>query len=206
LVPAVKSMLVESFAAAAEFFGIRAAQEWAAGFTFPLSTLSADAALFARVDFDFPALCAAKRQANAGDRIFVERVQLLVCKKRFGLDFFRLLRIAKGIRIIIPPDFVPCATPPKLRKKYEFEVSNAVNKLLHQQWLKSTVLLLPTELVRQHVVGVHFSFQHWTLKAGKACGRSLCDVANASAGSVPLNGAGKLGKTMDSCRIDTPLG
>jgi hypothetical protein len=98
-----------------------------------VSTLSADAALFAQVGFDFSALCAAKREANAFDRISVERVQLFVCKKRFGLDFFRLLRIAKGLRIIIPPDFVPCATPPKLRKKYEFEESNAVNKLLHQQ-------------------------------------------------------------------------
>jgi hypothetical protein len=194
LVPAVKAMLVESFAAAAESFGTRAAQEWAAGFVFPQSTLLADAGLFAQVDFDFAALCAAKRVGNASDRLSVERVQSMVCRKRFGLDFHRLLRIARGIRIMVPPDFVPCSTPPKLRKKYEFEVSNTVNKLLHQQWVNGTVILLPTELVRAHIVFVHFSFQHWTLKAGKACGRSLCDVANASAGSVFLNGAGKSGK------------
>jgi hypothetical protein len=82
------------------------------------------------------------------------------------------------------------------RRKYEVEVPNAVNKLLAKQWDGGTVLLLPTALVRLHISGVHFSYQHWTTKAGKACGRCLCDAANAPCNCVPLNGLGNFGKQL----------
>ncbi len=58
------------------------------------------------------------------------------------MDFRRLIRIARGIRITVPLDFVPCSTPPPLRRKYRVEVPNAVNKLLHKQWEVSTVTFL----------------------------------------------------------------
>jgi hypothetical protein len=205
MVPTVKNMLSEFFAAAAESFGTRAAQVWADGFVFPSEALLNDAKMFEQCDFDFAALCDAKRTATAHDCISVSRVASMVCKKRFGADFTRLMRIARGIRIITPPDFVPCATPAKLRRKYAVDVPNAVNKLLYQQWINGTVILLPTDLVRQNVSGVHFSFQHWTLKAGKACGRCLYDVANAPC-MCSFEWLRQVGETVGTRSTRAPLG
>jgi hypothetical protein len=190
----VQNLLMRASVAAAETYGIRAAQEWADGFVFSADAQSRDAALFQQVGFDFVQLCSAKRALRAADRLSEERVRRLLSLADFGEDFRRLIRIARGIRIMIPPGFVPCSTPPPLRRKYKVEVPNAVNKLLNKQWEAGTVIILPTDLVRQHIPGVHFSFQHWTTKAGKACGRSLCDVANASGDAIPLNGLGTDGK------------
>jgi hypothetical protein len=168
---------------------MRAAQEWAAGFTFSEVTRTTDAKLFAHVGFDFAKLCEVKH-----DRLTEERVRRSLTMENFGDDFRRMLRIARGVRIETPPDFLPCSVLPPLRRKYKVEVPNAVNKLLGKQWDAGTVVILPTELVRRYIPGVHFSFQHWTTKAGKACGRCLCDVANAPVDEVPLNGLGREGK------------
>jgi hypothetical protein len=169
---------------------MRAAQEWANGFVFSEETQTLDARLFEQNDFDFVRLCAAKRASTAGDRLSEERVRNFLTLDEFGEDFRRLIRIARGVRIVVPPEFIPCNDPLPLRRKYKVEVPNAVNKLLGKQWDAGTVIILPTELVRRYIAGVHFSFQHWTTKAGKACGRCLCDVANAPCGCVPLNGLG----------------
>ena len=70
-----------------------------------------------------------------------------------------------------------------------------MNKLLYKQWCSGTVLIIPTEMAVR-IPGAHFSPQHWTTKQGKACGRSLCDVANSGAADdVPVNnGRGNDGK------------
>jgi hypothetical protein len=165
-VSAVQNLLVHASAAAAETFGMRAAQEWADGFVFSEVTRTTDANSFAQVGFDFVKLCEVKRASTAHDE---ERVRRLLTLEEFGEDFRRMLRIARGVRIETPPDFSPCSIPPPLRRKYKVEVPNAVNKLLSKQWDAETVIILPTTLVRAHICGVHFSFQHWTTKAGKEC-------------------------------------
>jgi hypothetical protein len=105
-------------------------------------------------------------------------------------DFGRLIDIAKGVSIDTLPSFTPSGgvNRPLMRAKYTKEVPNAVHKLLYLQWIKSTVLLLPTVLAAL-IVGVHFSYQHWTVKAGKACGRNLCDTSNGERGKPTLNGS-----------------
>ncbi len=159
----VQKLLMRASAVAAETFGMRSAQEWANGFVFSEETQTLDAKLFEQNDFDFVRLCAAKRASTAGDRLSEERVRNLLTLDEFGEDFRRLIRIARGVRIVVPPDFIPCNDPPPLRRKYKVEVPNAVNKLLGKQWDAGTVIILPTELVRRYIPGVHFSFQHWTV-------------------------------------------
>lgn len=80
-----------------------------------------------------------------------------------------------------------------MRAKYRDDVSHAVNLLLFQQWEQGTVILLPMELALL-IAGIHWSNQHWTTKWNKMCGRSLCDVAHALLGIIPLNGLGAEGK------------
>lgn len=189
---AVVGVLQAAFAAAEESYGIRAAQEFGADFAvWPLEVRQRDAALLQRFDGDFERACAAHQKAGACSRLSAERVRQ--CVSSDNPDFSRLMRIAEGISISTPADFVPSATPPEMRTKYKKHVANAVNKLLYKQWKAGTVLLLPTAAVKA-IPGVHFSPQHWTTKPGKACGRCLCDVANSDGQSVPLNGLGALGK------------
>jgi hypothetical protein len=68
-VSAVQNLLVRASAAAAETFGMRAAQEWADGFVFSEATRTTDAKLFAQVGFDFVRLCEKKRASTAHDRL-----------------------------------------------------------------------------------------------------------------------------------------
>ncbi len=190
----IREVLNEAMAAAAESFGIRAAQEWAEGFLFPEDCRTQDAILFQANNLNFDDFIQAKRAPTASDRLSVQRVQQWVDINALTNkdDYQRLLDIAKGIIIQEPIGFEPLATLPKQRKKYTNLVSHAVNKLLHKQWLEGTVVILPTELVRL-IAGIHFSVIHWTTKAGKECGRALGDVAHALVG-IPLNGADGLGK------------
>ncbi len=93
-VSAVQNLLFRASAAAAETFGMRAAQEWADGFTFSEVTRTTDAKLFAHVGFDFVKLCEAKRASTAHDRLTEERVRRSLTLENFGDDFRRMLRIA----------------------------------------------------------------------------------------------------------------
>eukprot|EP01034_Spumella_vulgaris_P047495 gene47495-biopygen34833 len=112
-------------------------------------------------------------------------------------DYGRLISIAQGIVIETDPTFVPSgyAGRPKLRKKYQIEVPNAVYMLIHKQWKESTVLLLPTDMVKD-IPGVHFSPIHWTPNKDKASGRVLGDTSNGDRHSRCLNGDGPEGKKL----------
>ncbi len=187
----VFTILKEAMASSATTFCSRAAQTWADGFTFPKEARENDANLLRQCDGDFTALCAAKRALSASGRLSEDRVRTSV--RRSALtdrkDFGRLIDIARGVHIDTSPTFVPSGgiNRPKMRAKYTKEVPNAVNKLLYLQWLKSTVLLIPTVLAIL-IMGIHFSYQHWTEKAGKAAGRNLGDTSNGERGKHTLNG------------------
>jgi hypothetical protein len=193
----VRAVLREAVKSAAVTFGTRAAEEWADGFVFSPEMRGRDATLLTSCGGDFVRLCAHRRTKGAANRLSARRVRALVVAADLSdpLDFARLLRIAEGLHITTPADFVPSgfSNRPPLRRKYREEVSHAVNKLLSLQWQKETVLLLPTDMVA-NLPGVHFSPQHWVLKAGKAQGRPICDTSNPAPGSDALNGTGKEGK------------
>jgi hypothetical protein len=192
---ALEGLLREAIAVNAESFGIKAAQEWADGFEFPPECKSDDADLFEKCGNDFGKFIASKRRKTRKNRLSVERVLAMVDKSCLTVaeDYDRLLSIARGIVIETDGEFVPRSDRRKLRNKYKNLVSHTVNKLLHKQWTEGTVVMLPTELVAM-ISGVHFSFQHWTLKVGKECGRILGDTANVDKGFNPLNGCGDAGK------------
>lgn len=190
----VFALLAEAHTVASEIYGIRAAQEWGAGFVFPSSVYATDAAALAAHHNDFPALVAARQAARAPRRLTLARVHATLGVDGTAVpdvsaaDFARISELASdGIRIPLPPGFRRCASPPKLRTKY-VQVASAVNKLLFDQYSAGTVVLLPLAVAR-NIPRVHFSAQHWTTKKGKAQGRLICDVANAdTAATSPLNG------------------
>lgn len=194
---AIEAVLKEAIAAAAESYGVRACQLWADGFQLSKESREQDLQLFRSCGNDFTRFVQAKRQPRAADRLSEERVTRVVDPAALSVpeDFARLLDIARGIVIQTDSDFTPRADRENIpmRKRYTEQVSHAVNKLLHKQWLEGTVVLLPTS-VAETIPGVHFSFQHWALKAGKACGRSICDVAYWSKFYAALNGVAKEGK------------
>jgi hypothetical protein len=190
-------VLREALTESAVSFCSRAAQAWAEGFTFPKEARENDAALFGVCKGDFEKLWAAKRALGAANRLSEERVKesvrLEYLKDR--KDYGRLMAIARGIEIETEPGFNPSghANRPQLRQKYTRDVPNAVNKLIYKQWVESTVVLLPTELL-EDIKGIHYSPIHWTRKAGKAQGRVLGDTSNGEKGAQLLNGQGKEGK------------
>jgi hypothetical protein len=71
---ALHSVLAEAFAYASGEFSIRAAQEWAQGFTFPPHLLANDTATFAANDFDLVRVCQQRHAEHAADRISIQRV------------------------------------------------------------------------------------------------------------------------------------
>jgi hypothetical protein len=188
---AVFSILKEALASSATSFCSRAAQTWADGFVFPPEAKEGDATLLRQCGGDFDALWAIKRAMGAADKLSPARVKSTVRRRDLTdrKDYGRLMCIARGIEIETLPTFRPSGGThrPPMRTKYTRDVPNAVNKLLHKQWLKSTVLLLPTALVAL-IEGIHYSYQHWTVKAGKAEGRTLCDTSNGAPGEQTLNG------------------
>lgn len=204
---AVEALLREALVTSSELYGVRAAQIWADGFRIPEDARQADAQLFAQCNMDFAHLCRAKRAAKKADRLNPLRVMRVVDKSRLTnpRDHGRLLCISRGVRIQTPKDFVARSIPPRQRNKYVDHVSHAVNLLLYEQWLAGTVLLLPTEMV-MNIVGAHFSYQHWALKANKACGRCICDTSNDAEGVCPLNGMGEEGKEHERSRLKRQWG
>jgi hypothetical protein len=196
-VVAVMGVLREALTAAAVSFCSRAAQVWAEGFTFPKDARETDAAMLQLEGGDLYKFISAKRAKDAHIRLSEERVRAVIRKDALTdkKDYGRLMAIARGIEIETEPNFVPSGyhSRPKMRLKYTRDVPNAVNKLIHKQWVKSTVVLLPTELLA-NTEGVHFSPIHWTTKAGKAEGRVLGDTSNGEKGAHLLNGNGKEGK------------
>ena len=192
----IDALVLLAIAANAESFGVEAAKAWADGFLFPPEARSDDAALFYTNASDFNRFHDAKRAKAAGNRLSLDRITFEVDRALLtdAKDWGRLRRIASGIVIQTPVGFTPCASRPPLRPKYAMEVSHAVNKLLYTQWVKGTVVLLPIELATV-IRGLHWSSQHWTTKAGKACGRSLCDCSNCEVQfGMPVNGKSKTDK------------
>jgi hypothetical protein len=148
---AVMGVLREALTASAVSFCTRAAQAWAGGFTFPKEARENDAKLLGLCEGDFHALWAAKRALGAANRLSEERVKESV-KLEFlkdRKDYGRLMAIARGIEIETEPGLIPSghAGRPQMRQKYTRDVPNAVNNLIHKQWVESTVVLLPTELL-----------------------------------------------------------
>ena len=151
---------------------------------------------FQQAGFDLPTLARSRHLQRTAERLSVDRVY-----RTFGpggpaavgfsdRDFQRLLRLADvGVDIVTAPNFRPCPEPAPLRPRY-IQVQAAIHKLLHQQMVTGTVVVLPLELVR-HIPGIHFAnSQHWTTKKNKAHGRSIADVSNSADPEhlCPLNG------------------
>lgn len=94
------------------------------------------------------------------------------------------------VRIFTAPSFSPCPSPAPLPACY-IQVQGAIHKMLHQQMLDDTVVVLPLEYAVT-IPGIHLmNSQHWTLKKNKPQGRAIADVSNAPDPILdnPLNGA-----------------
>ena len=193
----VQALLTEAHKLACENYGAAAAVEWAGDFTFDHSLLRRDQAQFLATGGSLPDLARMRQREKYTQRLSVDRIRATfgplghaaTCLSQ--LDYDRLISLAvHGVRIFTAPSFSPCPSPAPLRARY-IQVQGAIHKMLHQQMLDGTVVVLPLE----HAVtipGIHLrNSQHWTLKKNKPQGRAIADVSNAPDPSLdnPLNGA-----------------
>ena len=140
---AVVGVLSDAYASAEETFGIRAAQAFGADFpTWPMEVRMRDGQSMEQYGMSFQAMCQAHQASRAEGRFSLARLRR--CVHQSDPDFERAARLTEGIRMSLPADFSPSATPPPMRRKYKLGVANAVNKLLYKQWCSGTVLIIPT--------------------------------------------------------------
>jgi hypothetical protein len=153
-------------------------------------------------------LCDKRHQDLYSSRINIERVHDTFGSdglKIPGLqhtDYLHLLELAsEGIKLLLPEAFRPISEPSPLRNKY-IVTTPAVHKLLADQVLKGTVILLPTETAKA-IPDIHFSCQHWAENKGKPQGRIIYDVANSpTLGEIPLNGLNKGDKELLRMQVE----
>lgn len=191
----VYHLLGEAHRTASEVFGVEAAKVWGSDFVFPPDVFSRDATRLQLLQGDIGSLIG---QHHA------ERAHLYLSEARvisvFGAngdkirnvpreDIQRVLKLARvGIQIMTPADFNPCVSPPPFRTKY-LAVTPAVHKVLYDQFLEGSVLVIPT-VQASAIPGINFGVQHWALKKNKPQGRVICDVSNAEDDEMtPLNGS-----------------
>jgi hypothetical protein len=198
----------EAYRAASGEYNVRAAQAWAGDYKFPRALLQRGIDDLSAAGGCLQQLCVNRHRDMYSSRLNIERVH-----STFGADggripgvqhsdFLLLLELAsEGIKLLLPEAFRPIPEPPPLRNKY-IVTASAVHKLLADQVLKGTVILLPTETARS-IPDIHFSCQHWTENKGKPQGRIICDVANSpTAGEIPLNGLEKRGKELLRMQVE----
>jgi hypothetical protein len=70
----VHSILSEAYSYASNEFGMRAAVDWAAGYTFPPDLLAADLSAFTAAQFNLPSLCKQRHKAMHDSRFNLERM------------------------------------------------------------------------------------------------------------------------------------
>jgi hypothetical protein len=175
-------MMKRAWELGSEIYSMTDAIEWGKDFKFPVDTGKRDAEDLMKFG-SLEALCEHRHSLIAEDKLSVERVLNVVTEERLTTfkghrDKERAIEIAKhGMVIPVSDNFKASNQRPPLRKKYLL-VRGAVNRILHEMYVKGgTVLLIPTDLAIT-IPGIHFSSQHWTTKKEKACGRSLGDASN----------------------------
>jgi hypothetical protein len=192
---ALTSILTSAFEYSSEQYGIRAAQEWAAGYVFPPHLLQRDIDTFRRAGNCLTSTARLRQEELAATRLSLSRIHTT-----FGAtgarvpdlrpsDFHHLCTVAvQGIQIHLPAGFTPTSTPPPLRNKY-VQVAPAIHRMYASQLATGTVMVLPQALVNT-IPGIHYSCQHWTTNKGKPQGRAIGDVASpVTELDMPLNGA-----------------
>ena len=197
LVPHIEEYLAAAHRAASTIYGTAAAVEWGGDYQFPSSLLQRDVTDFITSGSTLPDLARSRRAFSLTTSFSRQRVE-----QSFGIDgslypaltpedFRRLLRLADvGVDIPKPGRFVPVRTLAPLRTKY-IQVQSAVHKILAKQAISGTVVILPTTLATE-IPGIHLhNSQHWTLKRGKPCGRTIADLSNTPDPLLhcPLNGS-----------------
>ena len=94
-------------------------------------------------------------------------------------DIRRAYSLVDGIEMPTSADFTPQPHPEKLRQTYKMAMP-AVHKLLHQQSVDGTVLVLPTDilLASTHLHDLHWQSLNWAAKSGQDSGRVTGDMSH----------------------------
>jgi hypothetical protein len=188
------AILTAAFEYSSLQYGIRSAQQWAAGYEFPPALLQRDIDTFHRSGNCLTTTCKARQSDLAEHRFSLQRMHTTfgtTGARVPGLrqsDFLHLCTVAvDGIHVHLPAGFAPTSTPPPLRKKY-VQVAPAIHRMYAAQLENGTVMVLPQTLV-DTIPGIHYSCQHWTPNKGKPQGRAIGDVASlVNDTDMPLNG------------------
>jgi hypothetical protein len=164
------------------------ALNWADGFEFPQEGLDNDLAQFLAADGDLEAICRARLEQLAPDRLNMERVNSWLSAGNPEIERMRQLA-GTGMPIPVASDFVPNSTTgsyPPLRQTYS-RLGSVVNRLLEDSFhAKGLAFILP----KDHAVLVnrlHLSVNSWVPKRGKEYGRPIGDAADGGPGQTPLN-------------------
>jgi len=179
----LSTIIREAFKIADLNYGVKQANEWAHGFTFPEGTGDVDASLLRSLDFNFPDLVRRKQAQRRPERFNLDRLKYMVPET--DPDWYILVDLASGMSIVTDPDFSPNGHPPPFRKRY-LDVQACVNKIMYEKYSGGEVVLIPKDVALQ-IPGIHFSSMHWTTKPNVMKGRPLGDPSNAKTGCA-LNG------------------
>lgn len=192
----VMALLREAHAYGLEEPVLEKARAWADGFQFPEDVRTRDVKDLKRLGYDLEALVRERTDALRPDRLNLERVKAMVDPVRDQLedpeDYNRVCDLAvNGMRISLEAGFIPRSKPNELRKKY-LATGGAVDKLIHEQYLKGTLLIIPTEDAMK-IPGIHFSDQSWAAKKESDSGRVIGDLSFGGNG-CNVNGSTKEGR------------
>lgn len=174
------SLIEEAYKRTSEDYGVIEAVEWAQDFQFPEEVWTRDHIRLSAHQGSLQNMTESLHKTSSEHRLTSERVMNSVPVS--DSDYERMIRLARGIEVLVSTDFSPNGRPKPLRNLYT-RVAPAVNKMMYDLWKEDEIFILPTSEVRR-LSGVHFSPIHWTTKHGKRQGRPLTDCSD---GDPPLN-------------------
>ena len=177
----VQDLMTEALRHSDHLYGVESAVAWAEGFAWPVEVLLKDARLLSEAGQDSARMVQTRQQLLGPSRLSSARV--------LGLhpdnpEIPLMLRIASGMTVPLPSDFVPngVGPPGRLSKMYE-AAAPAVDRMLFELHTQGLGFVLATEEARK-IKNLHVAKASWTSKKDKACGRGLSDMTNCSGMSL----------------------
>jgi hypothetical protein len=177
----IRQLILESYKAVDENYGIREAVIWGDNFVWPADVYARDWDRLVSCEYSLSRMTRMQHHSMSNDRLSPSRINKVINVN--DPDHKRLMDLAFGMRVIVAKEFQENRKPPPMRNLY-VKVCSAVNKLLYDLWLRQLVFILPTTLAISKIPNLHFSPAHWTTKSGKQCGRNIFDSSDTSFGTA----------------------